>query len=143
MIAVLDASVVLKWFFTSRSDENDIEYAMAVLRAVASDQLTLIQPPHFVAEVAAVLAREKPETATEELADLMQIEWQVRGETNDYEQAMQMASQLNHHLFDTLYHAVAINTPGAVFITADARYHRRASAHFGQSMLLKHFSAPA
>jgi hypothetical protein len=29
---------------------------------------------------------------------------------------------LNQHLFDTLYHAVALETPDATLITADERY---------------------
>ena len=33
-----------------------------------------------------------------------------------------MALRLGQHLFDTLYHAVALHTPGATLVTADKRY---------------------
>lgn len=46
-----------------------------------------------------------------------------------------------HHLFDTLYHAVALHTPNAVLITADARYHAKARLE-GQISLLADFSIP-
>lgn len=46
-----------------------------------------------------------------------------------------------HHLFDTLYHAVALHTPGAVLITADARYYAKARLE-GQISLLEDFSLP-
>jgi len=137
VIAVLDASVVLKWFFKDRPGENDTEYALSVLCAIHADRINLIQPPHFIPEVAALLARHTPETATHDLSDLMQIDWQTGGESNDYARAIDMAARLDHHLFDTLYHALALNTPGAVFITADRRYHDKASAHYDQSMLLE------
>lgn len=37
-----------------------------------------------------------------------------------------LAIELNHHLFDTLYHAVALEIPGAVLVTADRRYLNKA-----------------
>ena len=42
-----------------------------------------------------------------------------------YHQASKMAIRLNHHLFDTLYHAVAINQQ-AILITADKKYYQKA-----------------
>jgi hypothetical protein len=48
--------------------------------------------------------------------------------------------QLKHHLFDTLYHAVALQTSGATFITADAAYYRKAQG-LGRVLLLKDFTA--
>lgn len=143
MIVVLDASVVLKWFFRHKPGEDDDDRALSILQAIGSGHVRLIQPPHFVAEVAAVLAREKPETASDDFDDLEQIEWQLRDDPGDYRKAMDMASQLNHHLFDTLYHALALNTPGAIAVTADRRYYKRASEMFGQIMLLEDFALSA
>lgn len=42
------------------------------------------------------------------------------------EVAAVVSRQLDHHLFDTLYHAVALSIPGAVLVTADHRYFARA-----------------
>ena len=74
MIVVADASVALKWFFRTRADEADVGPALALLAGVAEGQISLLGPPHFVAEVAAVLARESPQTASTDLKDLLAIE---------------------------------------------------------------------
>jgi predicted nucleic acid-binding protein len=39
---------------------------------------------------------------------------------------VQLATELKQHLFDTYYHAVALETPDAMLITADERYFRAA-----------------
>ena len=46
-------------------------------------------------------------------------------EVDVYRQAAAFAQELDHHLFETLYHAVAVET-GAVLVTADERYWRKA-----------------
>ena len=63
MNIVLDASVAIKWFFRSPDNEDDIDAALALLRGVSDGRLRLMEPPHFVAEVSAVLAREAPSMA--------------------------------------------------------------------------------
>jgi predicted nucleic acid-binding protein len=68
VILVLDASVVIKWFFRDESNEQHAEQALQILSAVGTGVVMLVQPPHFMAEVSAVLAREKPEQAQ---ADMM------------------------------------------------------------------------
>ncbi len=52
---------------------------------------------------------------------------------------MTLAMRHQHHLFDTLYHAVALQTPGATLVTSDARYFAKASAE-GRIALLSEFS---
>ena len=37
----------------------------------------------------------------------------------------QLSHRYQHHLFDTLYHAVAINSPHTQLITADEKYYRK------------------
>jgi predicted nucleic acid-binding protein len=44
--------------------------------------------------------------------------------------AVAMAIATGQHVFDTLYHAVALETPDTVLITADRRYLAKA-AHYG------------
>jgi len=50
---VADASVALKWFFQENEDHCDKAIALLM-------DYRLIQPPHFIAEIAAVLARKNP-----------------------------------------------------------------------------------
>ena len=52
-----------------------------------------------------------------------------------YATALDLAVRHRHHLFDTLYHAVALHTPGAVLVTADERYYNKARLE-GQIALL-------
>ena len=66
---VIDASVATKWFLRDRSDEPDADKAVSILRASSNEQVSFHQPPHFLAEVAAVLARLKPQEARDDLAE--------------------------------------------------------------------------
>ena len=76
------------------------------------------------------------------LLDLLDIEMEVIAETRLYRRAVGLSSRLAHHLFDTLYHAVALETPGAVLVTADERYFRVAATE-GSIARLSEFSIPA
>lgn len=128
MKIVVDASVALKWMFRTRDDEADVAQALELLRGVLEDRITLVQPPHFVAEVSAVLARESPERAQSSLRDLLDIEMQIVETENIYARAVSLAVRHGHHLFDTLYHAVALEMDDAMLVTADDHYIRKAKA---------------
>jgi predicted nucleic acid-binding protein len=125
---VVYASVALKWFLQDNEDHCD--KAIALLMGYP-----LIQPPHFIAEVAAVLARKKPIEADLDLADLLEIEMGIADEPTIYQQAIRLSIDLNHHLFDTLYHAVALETNDTILITADNVYYEKAK-HLGRIKLL-------
>lgn len=124
---VVDASVALKWFFQG-ADEPDAAIAADVLAAVSDGRVRLLQPPHFIAEVGAVLARESPGSAEADLVDLLQIRLSIVSDELVHLRALSLATRLGHHLFDTLYHAVALEREGAVLVTADDRYFRKAHA---------------
>jgi predicted nucleic acid-binding protein len=140
MICVVDASVAIKWFVDGdlAAREDNVESALDLLRASRNGLVDFYQPPHFLAEVAAVLARLTPGTAQQCAQDIaaMNITWAAP--TVAYSRAIALACELNHHLFDTLYHAVAMETPGAVFVTADRRYFDKAR-HLGQIGYLPDF----
>lgn len=142
MIAVVDASVAVKWFLFFKPDEDHADLALKILEQAVLGQLLLVQPPHFVAEVAAVLARLKPKGAPNDLADLLMIERQTFDTPEMYATAMQLAKRYQHHLFDTLYHAVAMHTPGAILITADKRYYDK-TKEVGRITLLADWSVNA
>lgn len=125
MKRVLDASVILKWFLENRPDEEDVEAAMGILRRVQNDEDAIVQPVHWCAEVLAVLAREEP-LYVESAADLLdEVAFAVADSWQIYRRAAAMSATLDHHLFDTLYHAVALEH-GAEFITADKQYFDKA-----------------
>ncbi len=138
MIVVVDASVALKWFMGAGRGEVHVDKALKLLEDVASGALDLVQPPHFVAEVAAVLARLKPDGALEDLLDLQQIQFRVLDRPEVHATALDLAISFKCHVFDTLYHAVALHTPGAVLVTADLRYLRLARPR-GQVVALADF----
>ena len=124
---VVDASVAVKWFFQMAEDEGDLEPAIALLRANQNGEALFFQPPHFMAEVAAVLARKKTlDEARADMSDLLDLDLQRVESTGVYMTACDLAIRLNHHVFDTLYHAVALHTSEATLVTADWRYFDKA-----------------
>lgn len=136
---VADASVVIKWLCPDREDEADSEHALALLRGVREGRVSLLQPPHWLAEVAAVLTRLSPKTIEDDVTDLYALELPVLETPGMYLMACRLARSIDHHLFDTLYHAVALETAEAVLVTADERYFKKAAEH-GSIVLLSDFS---
>ncbi|MBV5322296.1 MAG: type II toxin-antitoxin system VapC family toxin [Ilumatobacteraceae bacterium] len=141
MIVVVDASVAVKWFLHGNPDEQHTDLALRLLEQSVLGLLPMVQPGHFVAEVAAVLARLKPTDAQDDLFDLLDIRYRTLTSPETYATALDLAMRYRHHLFDTLYHAVALHTPGAVLITADERYYAKARLE-GQISLLADFNLP-
>ena len=141
MICVVDASVAVKWF--AEGDwalrEDHVEPALEILRASARGTLDFYQPPHFLAEVAAVVSRLKPDNAQQYIDNLAALDITWAAPTVAYTRAIDLACQLNHHLFDTLYHAVALSIPNAVLVTADRGYFVKAQ-HLGQITWLGDFT---
>ena len=140
MILVVDASVAVKWFLGGRQDEAHVGEADAILRSIGAGRARMVQPPHFLAEVAAVLARVQSATADEDLRYLQAVEWEVAEWPEIYTTAIELSRRLRHHLFDTLYHAVALLTEGATLVTADKAYHDKACGE-GSIARLRDFGA--
>ena len=135
MILVVDASVAVKWYVQNEANESHADLAVRILIRVGAGDDLLVQPPHFVAEVAGVLARMKPNQAAADVAELQNLPMRVVDSDLVYATAIELATTLQHHLFDTLYHAVALQTPGCKLVTADKAYYRKAKA-LGQIQLL-------
>jgi predicted nucleic acid-binding protein len=102
----------------------------------------LIEPPHVLAEMCAVLARESPQTMAQDLRDLLDLGLPMEADPAVYEIAMQLSRELGHHLFDTLYHALALPTEGALLVTADTTYARKAG-HLGRLLPLRDWALGA
>ena len=129
MILVVSMPVSqLNGSFRTGTNETDGDLALTILESVDTGRIQLLQPPHFIAEVAwrTVLAREKPDEAQDDLFDLLCVECHITQGPEIYTTAIDLSIRYRHHLFDTLYHAVALHTPGSKFITADEAYYRKA-----------------
>jgi predicted nucleic acid-binding protein len=134
MKVVADASVCVKWFFPDSPKEQHSEQAMYLLKQVAGNQIVLCQPSHWLAEVVAVITRIQPDIAELAIDYLTAMELDILQTPETLKIASRLSFQLSHHLFDTLYHALAIETDG-VFITADKKYFNKAQS-FGHIQLL-------
>lgn len=137
---VADASVVVKWLLPVRDEEADLQQALDLLRAVRGDTVTLFEPPHWLAEAAAVVTRLSPATAEEDISDLYAMVVRVVDSEQVYLSACRLSRDFDHHLFDTLYHAVALSVDDAILVTADERYFAKAAGK-GRVVLLRDFSS--
>lgn len=126
MRLVIDASVAAKWFLLDADDETGIEAATDVLVALRSGEAQAVQPVHWMLEVAAVMVRRQPARSEAALALLDALDVPVADDLEVLLRAARLAADLDAHLFDTLYHAVALSRE-ALLVTADRRYFERAA----------------
>jgi len=126
LIIVLDASVVLKWLFNDPGSEPLTREATELVE-IAIDRHQVLQPVHWLAEVAAVLARKTPETAQQSIELLDALGWKTVNTLDVMSRACRLSIELDHHLFDTLYHALALDR-GALLVTGDQRYLTKAQS---------------
>jgi predicted nucleic acid-binding protein len=136
--AVIDASVIVKWLLQDpeREPDTDTDKATALLESVVSGETAILQPVHWLVEVAAVLARVTPQTAVDDIDSLAAIEFPTTNEPDVLRRAAQLAIDTGQHLFDTLYHAIALEHPDTVLVTADDRYRKNVAQH-GQIVALQ------
>ena len=121
----LDASVIVKWFHPTPR-EADLVAAEAIRQGYEDGSVVLYQPPHWRAEVAAVLSRLSGPRAGEDVRDLCLLDVETVETLESYVRATRLARTLSQHLFDTLYHSVALEIPGCRLVTADNQYFSRA-----------------
>ena len=122
---VIDASVSVKWFVRSKNEGN-VPKAVEILNSIGDNRISIIQPPHWMAETIAVLARLQPEKVARAIDLLDAMEIPVKAAAPEFKLASRLALDLDHHLFDTLYHALALREE-ATLITADRRYFNKAA----------------
>jgi predicted nucleic acid-binding protein len=135
-VIVVDASVAIKWFVFESPDEGDTDEALELLRAYRDDRIDFYQPPIWRAEVLAVLARIMPDKVEQHTWKLLALDHTEASGSSVYLKAVQLSIQLNHHLFDTIYHAAALTHPSATLITADEKYRIKAEP-LGRVLSLK------
>ena len=136
---VLDASVIVKWIFADRAEELHSLQALQILQFVKESRISVVQPSHWLAEVAAVTVRLDPQRARQIVSLLHALEFPVSVGIEIYQRACELSVSLNQHLFDTLYHAVALSERGAILVTADEQYYRKAHKA-GRIVRLKEYS---
>ena len=126
MIAVIDASVVIKWLLQDPEREAGTEKATQLMEQVTNGEQPVLQPTHWLVEVGAVLASESPGTAVDDVGMLTALELPTTDELQALRRGVELAMELKQHLFDTYYHGVALETSDCILITADERYLRAA-----------------
>ena len=133
MKLVVDASVAIKWFVGSAEEEHTAQ-ADAVVEMIEKGDTELLAPAHWTAEIIAVLARRDPTLVDDALVALDDMSPSLVHGVVVLKRAADMAIALDHHLFDTLYHAVALEE-GATLVTADATYFAKAKDLGGIELL--------
>jgi len=122
---VLDASVLIKWAVPENAEEDTYK-ALKLLVEFEQGSINLLQPIHWLCEVGAVLCRISAPTLNRKIQLLRALEIPVIDNPAIFQSAGELAIKLDHHLFDTLYHAVALEN-NMTLVTADIRYYRKAS----------------
>lgn len=134
MRLVIDASVAVKWFLGARANEPYVAQAEAVAAAIERSETELFAPGHWMAEVVAVLARLEPGIVDDALVLLDDMKPTLIHGVPVLRRAADLSIALDHHLFDTLYHAVALEE-GATLVTADGAYFGKAKDLGGIELL--------
>lgn len=137
MKLVIDASVAIKWIIRDPALEPDVDQALAILRGIRAGEAQTLVPVHWLAEVLAVIARARPQRIPITFSILRSFPFKEISTDATYNRAVALSIELDHHLFDTLYHAVALEHD-AMLVTADGRYFERAE-RLGGIMLLANF----
>jgi predicted nucleic acid-binding protein len=137
---VVDASVAVKWFLKERADEPHLAQAEAVAAAIGHGGTELLAPIHWILEIIAVLARTDPGAVDDALLFLDDMKPTTIQGVPVLKRAADLSIALNCHLFDTLYHAVALEE-GATLVTADEAYFAKATG-LGNIQRLADFVAP-
>ena len=121
MTYVFDASVALKWFLR----EEESQGADSVLDAFLANQIELLAPDILVLEVANALWKRsillkqlRPEEARSIFHDFLTLPLNLQESNTRASEALKMAIELRHPVYDTLYCALA-NENDCEFVTAD------------------------
>ena len=122
----LDASVMIKWLFPEKPNEANATQAIQLLKDYQYGEFELIQPTHYLAEISAVATRISPKTAAKKTELIYSMNIKEDDNLFIHQIAIKLAETFNHHLFDTLYHAVALANHETILITADEAYYRKA-----------------
>ena len=113
--------MIIKWLLNDPEREIGTEKATHFMEMVARGELAAVQPVHWLAEVGAVLARESPATAVNDISLLSALELPTASDPLILRRSVELAIELRQHVFDTLYHAIALEFSDTTLVTADNR----------------------
>jgi predicted nucleic acid-binding protein len=136
---VLDSSVCTKWFAGRKDKTADHHVAIELLDITRNKGLALIEPPIWRAEIVSKISRKRPIRVEALIENLMAIEARIDNSADALRRGAELSAELDHGLFDTLYHAVALNH-SIDLITANTSYYRKAR-HLGSLILLRDLPA--
>ena len=125
IVYVPDASVLLKWALRSH-DEEDSEIAQQLMRSWLAGHCQIIVPSLWIYEVGNILGSREPRLAQDLLAILVGYRFEEEHPANVYPQILNLMTKLKVTFYDAAYHATALRHSGT-FVTADARYYKKAS----------------
>ena len=138
-IVVPDASVILKWVLPPK-DEADVDKALALRDSIVSGGVRALAPDMWIYEVGNLLARRFPDRAADLIDSLLRFDLAIARRSRPWlRRTLELTQRYGVTFYDAAYHAHAIVERG-VFVTADARYFRRAG-EAGAIMLLSAWSA--
>jgi predicted nucleic acid-binding protein len=140
MTLVIDGSVILRALVGRPEDVQESERAAAFLVRVAESEYPVLQPAHWLADVAGALVKVAPQTALRDVAILAALEWPECREPVALTRACELAAQFGRPVRETLYHAVALEADAGLLVTADTRY-RRAVRGIGRVISVEEWAA--
>jgi predicted nucleic acid-binding protein len=127
--------VLLKWVLPE--PEIDTEQALGLREAAIAKRLVLAVPPLWLYEIGNTLARRYPGNAQALIEALQQGPLRVTGPTRTWlRRTLELTIEHGVTFYDASYHALALVNRG-LFVTADARYARKAGPSNNEVQLLK------
>ena len=136
---VLDLSVCSKWFFGRKKKTRDQKIALDLFQKARKKQITLIEPAIWKPEIVAKMSQKSPIRIDSLLTRFFALEARIDNSDESLRRAAELSIELNHDLFDTLYHAVALNH-SVDLITANTAYYSKARS-VGNIVLLRDLPA--
>ena len=142
MKLVVDAGVAARWFFENRAGDkaSDTEIALEILHCLGTDSIQIVQPVNWLHETFAIIVQLNPAAAAPALKLLQGLELPIVDDLLIQQTAAELATRNERHFFDTLYHAVAIETD-ATLITSNRDYYE-AMKDLGHITMLGDFVPP-
>lgn len=131
---MLDSGVCLRWFLAIDTSDTDAD-AFDLLEQIRAQRIQLVEPTVWATEIAAVLAHALPPEAPGAVEEILSLRVEYDSAPATLRRAIALSMRYRRHLFDTIYHATALQQ-GIPLITVDESYYQRALP-LGNILLLR------
>jgi predicted nucleic acid-binding protein len=135
---VVDSTVCVNWFMQVRG-KRESAASLELLDYIHKKKVYVSQPWVWRAHVASIVVRKRGIDMRRVVDGLLDVEAREQNEPDVLRLAADLAVNLRADMFDTLYHAVAVDR-GIELVTANAEYAERAG-HLGHIQLLSDWIA--